>query len=293
VIGMYRYGANLFVGVLLMTTLAVQRVEGRPVPVGESLITISYDSSSGLQTFSGLRGYMGSGPTDATVFPGAPNIAAFNSAQTFGRRLAVAQNPAFSAVMQPGETLMSHAFFKRLDNLAGDYFPGIPQDGTITVKVENILFDRPVTVDQDTLLLHMLWRSEQSDQLTPPHHHLHNIHTRTADFRDTDLFMGAGEFANLPSPNFVLGDERIDWLISGNGTVGSPLTIMATFPYDVMRNLEEEHHHPTVPGGLPAPHGFLEPWHFHIEYTVVPEPTTLAFMLVGGYVLLRRRGQGC
>lgn len=273
-------------GILLLTA---GQVSARPLPIGESTITVSYETHHGLESYSGNRNYFGSGPTDATVLPGAPNIAAFNSANTFGRRAAVANNPAYASVFRPEETLMAHAFFKRIDNLTGDYFPGIHEHGMITVSIENIRFDQPVVVDEKTVLLHALW-NDQNKMLSEPYHHIHNIHSLSPDFRDASSFLQSGELANHPSPNYVLGDTKIEWLISGDGTDSSPLSIVARFPYDVLRNLEDEHHHgQMIPDGLPAPHGFLEPFHFHIEYAVTPEPGMLALLGLSACGLFARR----
>lgn len=257
------------------------------MPVGENTISVSYMTDAGLQTFSGSRNYLGVGPVSATNLGAAPNITAFNSANEFGRRITISHNPQFANVYHADETIITNAFFKKLGNESADFFPGITEHGDITVNITAQQFDRPVTVDTDTLLLHVLW-NDQADQLDPPYHHLHNVHTYSANFREVEEFHQAGEFAEHPVQNFVLADKHIQWTIAGEGT--DTLSVSATFPYHLLKSLEEEAGHGghTVPHGLPAPHGFLEPFHFHIEYAVTPEPGTVVLLVLGAWALRRR-----
>jgi len=255
------------------------------------MITVSYPTTTGPNaSYSGTRDFSGSGPTDATVLGGAPNIRAFNSAGdslgVFGRRTAgvLLNNPAHAHVIQPGESLITHAFFKTDNN--GAYFPDLPEGANLTVSVSNIRFAEPVHVVEESLMLHVKW-NDQADTLTSPYFQVDDHHTFSDTFRDFDDFREAGLFANLPTPNYVLGNDLIGWTISGDGT--DTLSLEAVIPYDVFRNLEETDPSQPVPPGLPAPQGFLEPFHFHIEYLVVPEPATLLLLLPGAFVLVRRR----
>jgi len=259
----------------------------RPVPVGTNSISVSYTTDAGLQTFSGSRNYLGVGPVSATNLGAAPNLTAFNSANEFGRRTAIANNPQFANVFHADETIITNAFFKKLGQEGQDFFPGITEDSNITVNVTGEQFDRPVNIDTNTLLLHVLW-NDQADQLDPPYHHLHNVHTYSANFREMEEFHHAGEFAEHPTPNFALADDHISWNISGEGT--DTLSVSATFPYHLLKSLEEsEHGTHSVPEGLPAPHGFLEPFHFHIEYAVTPEPSVLVLLGLGAWAIYRKR----
>lgn len=272
---------------LLSILLTCASAEARPVPVGTNSISVRYNTEAGLQSYSGLRDYSGVGPVSATNLGAAPNLTAFNSANEFGRRLTISHNPQFANVVHPDETIITNAFFKKLGNEDQDFFPGIMEDSNITVNIIGEQFDRPVTIDTSTLLLHVLW-NDQADQLDPPYHHLHNVHTYAANFRELDEFMQAGEFADHPVHNFALADEHIQWVLGGNGT--DTLSVSATFPYHLLKSLEEgEHGSHMVPEGLPAPHGFLEPFHFHIEYAVTPEPGTLVLLAFGAWAIARRR----
>jgi len=262
-----------------------------PVPIEDALITVSYPTADGATaSFSGSRNFSGSGPTDATVLGGAPNIRTFNSAGdslgVFGRRAAsvLLSNPLHAHVILPGESLITHAFFKT-DN-GGAYFPDLTEDGSVTISVANIKFAEPVHVVLDSLMLHVKW-NDQADALTSPYFQVDDHHTYAETFRDFDDFRQAGLFANFPTPNYVLGNQLIGWTIAGDGT--DTLSIQAVIPYDVFRNLEETDPGQAVPPGLPAPQGFLEPFHFHIEYLVVPEPATLMLVGAGGLILIRQR----
>lgn len=258
----------------------------RPVPSGQSAVTISYQTASGAVSFSGNRGYLDEanlGPSDATILGGAPNIAAFNSVNSFGRRTALANsNPNFANVLGPNESLVTHAFFKNVPagGLVEPFFPGLVENGDLTITVENIQFAQPVTVDQSTFMMHVLWNADQVDRLVPFYTNVHNHHTETNHFRDFDDFLNGGIFNDSPS-NTALGAVTAQFTGSGTDTLGFSITV----PYTILRNLEDIGQ--SVPAGLPAPQGFLEPFHFHFEYIVTPEPTSL--MLVLAATLFARR----
>ena len=196
----------------------------------------------------------------------------------------VANSPGHGQALLPGESLISHAFFKQ-DNGA-DYFPGLVNGSDITIS-STTNYSSPVQIVDDTVMFHVRW-NDQSDMLDPAYFNGDNHYTLTNSFRDLDSFLATGSFANLPVQTYILGSPVVQWNISGNGT--DTITVDATFPYDALRNFEEDPNNPRDPMGLPAPGGFLEPFHFHIEFAVMPEPTVLA-MLAGaaGLAVLRRR----
>ncbi len=285
------------IALALIGTLASTAVAQRPVPVGSSRITVSYETATGPVSFSGDRDYLGDamGPSNATNLDEASNIRAFNAVNSFGRRTFLSNiNPMFADVLREDESLIAHAFFKI--DFADDYFPGIVEGGVITITVDEVKFDQPVVVDRNTVMLHSLWNT-QADQLNPPYIDLHNHQTRTSQFRDISEFIAGGVFGEFPVPNYALG--VLAPVVSGQGT--DTLRITARIPYGLLRHLEDQGQ--SVPGGLPAPQGFLEPFHFHVEYAVafaddtsaVPTAsqwsylTMAAILLVtSGCVLLRR-----
>jgi hypothetical protein len=278
-------GRGVGVGVLLFAVHAA--VAERPMPVGESTVTVEYETAAGPVSFQGDRNYLGDavGPGDATVLGAAPNITAFNSVNSFGRRTALANtNPVFADVLGPDESLVTHAFFKNVPGQMNDaFFSDIVEDGDVTFTVEGIEFNRPVSVVEDTFLMHLLWNGDQADRLNPPYINVHNHHTGSASFRDEADFLAGGIFSEFPS-NTTFGTvspvfEQID-----PNTLGFSITI----PYSMLRHLEDQGQ--SVPDGLPAPQGFLEPFHLHFEYVVTPEPGTLA-LLLGAVLVVRRRGR--
>ncbi len=278
-------GVSVGVGILLFAAHAA--VAERPVPVGESTVTVEYETAAGPVSFQGNRDYLGDavGPGNATVLGAAPNIAAFNSVNSFGRRTALANtNPVFADVLGPEESLVAHAFFKNVPGQTNDaFFSNIVEDGDVTITVEGIQFDRPVSVVEETFLMHVLWNGDQADQLNPPYINVHNHHTGSASFRDEADFLAGGIFSEFPA-NTTFGTvapvfEQID-----PSTLGFSITI----PYSMLRHLEDQGQ--SVPAGLPGPQGFLEPFHFHFEYVVVPEPGTLV-LLLGGVLVVRRRAR--
>jgi len=277
---------------LLMSALAIHNVafsvitSAGPLPTGPADISVSYMTKAGMVEYEDAFGYTGGPPTNL-----GGNVKMFNSAgnsaTSFGRRTSLLVNPAYSAALGSNETLMAHAFFKNDNN--GDYFPGIMHDSDITVHIQNVHFAEPVNVVESTILFHTLWLAEQSDQLDNFYHHTHNIHALNDPFRNSDLFLASGLFSTDPA-NFVIGQDMVQYTITGDGT--DTLSFEFTLPYMLMMNLEEEHHaNHTVPDGLPAPHGFLEPFHFHFEYVVVPEPMTISLFLPAAAAIMafRRR----
>ncbi|MFQ5463344.1 MAG: hypothetical protein ACE5E5_12060 [Phycisphaerae bacterium] len=257
-----------------------------PVPIGSSTTTFSYTTANGLQTFVGSRDYTSSSPSDATPLATAPNVGTFNSVNTFGRRTFVAATgPQFDQVLTADESLITHAFFKFPGQFNADYFPGIVPGSNITVQVDGINFDAPVTVDHDTIMLHSLFADAQVQGLPSPYFNLHNHEITSLNFRNFDDFVSTGVFSTFPVPNYVLGSNDLSVVFSGEGT--NQLSVALTFPYSLLEHTEEFGQ--TVPDGLPAPQGFLEPFHFHLEYVVTPEPASLALLLPAALMVCRRR----
>jgi len=281
---------------LLATTAALAGPSPFPLPVGTNTTTISYDTLSGPPlSFSATLDYNGPGASlnDLEHLPGSANIGAFVAYNALGRRTAVIPNDP--SVQAPNETLMRHGVYKfdasNQTNPQGEFFPGIDPDGDVTLKIEGVTFDRPVQVRENTFLLHELWDIDQVDMLgvddqgQPRAYNLPNNHHTVSGFRDLNsFFLGSPPvFSNNPV-NYVVGD------INPKVTHQAPnvIDVALTFPYRLLMHLEDDGM--GIPNGvdLPAPGGFLEPWHLHLEYLVVPEPGSLA-LLATGLLVLRRR----
>ncbi|MCP4246080.1 MAG: PEP-CTERM sorting domain-containing protein [bacterium] len=281
---MLRGHVGTVAAVLTATLFASPAWAAKPIPLGTSTNTVTYTTSTGPESYSGDRDYSGVGPTDATLLGGAPNIASFNSVNSFGRRTFA---NLFNQVIGPDEAAVTHAFFK--NDITGDYFPDLLPGGAVTLDFDNITFDQPVNIVTDTILVHVLWDIDQIDNALGPegrnYVNHHNHHTAAPTFRDfDDFFSPVFVFTNFPVPNYVLGD--ISPTVVGDGT--DTLDISLTLPYALFQNLEDDGQ--GTPPGFPAPQGFLEPFHFHLEYLVapVPEPATLSLLVFGGLAVMRR-----
>lgn len=281
---------RLVVVSLLNLLLGVSVAAARPIPTGMGTTTVSYATHHGTSSYSGNRDYSGTGPASATPLGAAPNIAAFNSVNAFGRRTLV--DLTHPNAIKDNESLVTNAFFKINNN--ADYFPGVGHHGDVTIKVENMTFSEPVTVLENTFMFHTFWLASQVDQFPPAdtYLNLHNHHTASTNFRNLADFEASGVFAHggghggHGGENAGFGD--VNPIITGDGTAGSPLSIELTIPYHLFANFEQMSQ--AVPSGLPGPGGFLEPFHFHLEYVVVPEPATLGLLgITSLFMVLRRR----
>jgi hypothetical protein len=266
--------------VLLLAT--VSPLLAGPLPTGSSTVSVSYDSGGNPVLLTGVRNYNGTSPSDATSLNPAYNVKEFNSANGFGRRIAVAIS--YPEVIRPEETVIAHNFFK--SDISQPFFPGIAADGMITFEVDAIQFNEPVYVEEDTVIFHTLWDLNQIREGLHhhPYTHAHNIHTLTSELRDMDKFEATNEIND--HHDHMLGDMAGHIIITGEGT--DTLHFMAEVPYEMFKHLAEEGQE--VMEGFPAPHGFLEPFHFHFEYvvTTVPEPATLLLALPAAALLSAR-----
>lgn len=240
-----------------------------PAPIASSHVTVSYKTTA--TELSGDRDFAGGVPGTPLDAP-FTNVRAMNSINDFGRRTALLSNPSFADALGPDESLISHAFFKKLPEGFGleDFFPNLDftseETSRITVRVDAIHFDEPVDVRMNTVMLHVKW-NDQVAQLSKPYVGLDDHFTVTPVFRDQNHFEAAGIFASFPAPNFVINSPDVDIVFGGLGT--DTLSLEVSFPYRLLKNLEEMGQN-TPPPALPAPQGFLEPFHFHIEYVVAP-----------------------
>jgi hypothetical protein len=267
-----------------------------PQPVGTSMTTVRYDTATTPQSYGRSFGYLGPGAGlgDIVNIGGAPNLGGFIAFNTLGRRTAVlGEAPTAQAA---NETLMRHGFYKAgvndQLNKGDEFFTGIDTEGNITLEVTGITFDRPVKVREDTFLLHMLWDGGQVDgwgldgDLNARLFHTNNHHL-VSGFRDfSDFFLGSNPVFKTNPDNYIAG--TIAPVVTQ--TAPNIIDVSLTFPYRLLTHLEDDGMGPPANPPLPAPGGFLEPFHFHLEYLVVPEPGAGA-LLAATTVLISRRSR--
>ncbi len=247
-------------------------------------MSVSYNTTAGAVTYSGLRSHDGTGLGDISVLGSAPNIGAFSANNTLGRRPVSAQGA--------NETLMRHGYYKYDSNglnIGDEFFPDLVPGGDVTIAIQNIQFDRPVQVQEDTALLHVLWNIDQVDSLGLNNQNLPraymnpNNHHTVGNFRNVAEFQSNNIFLDNPIPNYNIGDIVPVFTQEAPDTI----SVNLTFPYELLRHFEDDGL--GVPSGLPGPGGFLEPFHFHLEYLVVPEPSVGLLMALGAVAVLRRK----
>ncbi|MBI4718798.1 MAG: hypothetical protein HY763_13405 [Planctomycetes bacterium] len=267
--------------------VAPQSASAGPLPVGNCTTTVAYITDAGPVSFSGDRDFSGIGPQSSQPLGAAPNVTTLNAVNLLGFRPRV--DTVFPEAIGDGESLLYHGIYKKPDAYNGEFFPGLVVGGDLTITVSNIRFAEPVTVDESTFLFHTFYDAEQVDQLgAGAYEHLHNHHTATDPFRDEHHFASANVFdhGHHGAANTVLADVRPVIIGNGTDTIGFTLTV----PYDLLKSLEQTTQ--PVPPGLPGPQGFLEPYHFHIEYVVAPEPASWLSLAVAALTLrLARRAR--
>lgn len=250
-----------------------------PVPMGESNVRLSYQTSDGEEVRQSNVDYSGRGPGDVIPLGGDPRFGYFNSVNAFGRRGLI------DGAVHEGESLLAHALFKGMPR-SEDFFADMVEGSDIVLEVTNIQFDEIVYFEEDTFMMHMLWDADQVDLLDEPYVNLHDHNTEAENFREFEDFFPL-VFTDRPVPNYALGAMagRVEYFGEGTDTLGFRVTV----PYSMLMNFEEMGQE--VPDGLPAPFGFLEPFHFHYEFVVsrVPEPATAMLLLAGLPIVIRRR----
>lgn len=274
--------AHLATATTILLAIAASAPATGPIPIGAADVTISYMSDTGPRVLTDAFDYSGTNANDALPIGGDPDITYFNAVNSFGRR------PLVTGAVHENESLLTHAVFKPPAHTT-ELLPGIVEGGSVTLDVQNIEFATPVFLQDDTVMLHRMWDADQSDQLPNFYFNMHNHDTLTDPFRDSDDFFPF-IFNDFPVPNYDYGaaSSISTFIATGDGT--NTLGFTLTIPYDRFRNFEDVDQ--AVPAGLPAPFGFLEPFHFHLEFAVssVPEPTAgLALLGLLACGPLRRR----
>ncbi|GIK15738.1 MAG: hypothetical protein BroJett003_07020 [Planctomycetota bacterium] len=230
-----------------------------PEPIGTANITMRWMTMHGHEeVLTDVRDFTGRDHEDAVPLDGDHHINCFFSVNSFGIRTDV------RGAIQEDESLIAHAFFKDHHDHSHDYFHMIESEDTrITIEITGIHFEHPVTVVRPTILLHKFWDADQVDRLSNFYINLHNYGLSTDLWRDFGLFF-PNTFSDFPVPNYDLGEATSigDVTVIGDGT--NEISIIFSFPYSVFKHYEETGQ--DVPDGLPAPFGYLEPFHFHMEW---------------------------
>lgn len=249
---------RVYAAVAVLASLGIEARAQRPAVLGTAITRIEYQGASGPRKLEGVFDFRGLGPRDALPFPQDEKVLAMNSVNAFGRR------PLVRDTIKDDEILITNAIFKA-DLHENDFLADIASEDTIvTFIIEDVKFDRPVFFQADTFMFHKLWDIDQVDRLPNPYIQVHNQDTATDPFRDFEAFRGL-IFHEIPQ-DYRLGyvTEIGELHIHGDGS--DTLTIHLDVPYRILKHMEEQGQQ--VPPGLPAPFGYLEPWHFHMEYCV-------------------------
>ena len=149
--------------------------------------------------------------------------------------------------------------FYKIDN-ARAFFEGITADSEITVTMEGIRFNQPVEPNPASVIQHLKYDRGEMQACGLPGDAREQFNT--ADPRDTlndRVRPGIDTRLGVLSPNDgKLGSAAVS--LAEDGSV----TMTTTFRYPALRNLRD-------PWKSDLPNTFLEPYHFHIEFEVLPE----------------------
>lgn len=232
-----------------------------PEPIGTANITLRYLMADGEErVLTDVRDFSGRDHEDASPLDGDHHINCFFSVNAFGIR------PDVRGAIDHHEALLAFAFFKDHMDHSHDYFHDIASEDTIiTVEISDIHFAEPVTVVGSTGLMHRFWDADQVDQLDDFYINLHGHGLSTDIWRDFNLFF-PNPFTNFPVPNYALGEMTTAMSVEVEGSGTEVVTLRFAFPYRLFKHYEEQGQ--MVPPGLPAPFGYLEPFHFHFEIAV-------------------------
>lgn len=203
------------------------------------------DNRNTSHTLEGQRPYA----SDADREPLGENIVCY--AALGGSRLTKGAGHPRGAIVRVG--------FYKADN-AKPFFDNATKETEITVTLTGVRFNQPVDVSPDSLVQHLKYERGEMEACGLP-----------GDAR---------EQFNLASPTDTLNDRinpgidtRLGVLDGSESSLGSTaltveedgsVTMRLTFRYPALRNLRD-------PWKSDLPGTFLEPYHFHAEFEVLPE----------------------
>ncbi|HZW10356.1 MAG TPA: hypothetical protein VFF69_10675 [Phycisphaerales bacterium] len=144
------------------------------------------------------------------------------------------------------------------------FFEDIAHGSDVIIELSNIAFNQPVLPDPDTLVHRLEYKTEDVEAcgLTVDQAEMYNVASPDDDLGGAILPQQA-RFASLDGSD--PGDASIDLFLAPGGTV----SMRATLPYRLLR-------HKSDPWGLEVPGTFFEPFHFDLEFQVLPEAVAMA-----------------
>jgi len=208
-------------------------------------VSITWTGTQGtVYAHTGQRQYR----ADADRTPLGGNISCY--AAIGGSRLAKAAGHPDGAIVRVG--------FYKINN-AKPFFDGVSADTQITATLKGIRFNQPVKTNAESIIQHIKY--DRGEMLA------------------CGLPGDAREQFNLVSPTDTINDRvkpgidtRQGVLDGSSDSMGNGIarveqdgsvTMSLTFRYPVLRNLRD-------PWKSDLPGTFLEPYHFHIEFEVLP-----------------------
>ena len=162
----------------------------------------------------------------------------------------------------PDGLVIRVGFYKRDNNVL--FFDGIGSDGVLEIELSNVLANIPDRPIEQTVLQHLQYTREDveacglgregQDQFNT----LHPDENLLGQLTETNARFGALSGEIEADDDTPVGE--IEFIREEDGT----LTMKAKVPYPLLRHLRD-------PWVRPEPGLFLEPYHFHIEFELLPE----------------------
>lgn len=209
-------------------------------------VTISWTrANESLAEYAGVRPY--TVDAERTLLGG--NISCY--AAVGGTRLTKGAGHRRGSIVRVG--------FYKADN-AKPFFDGVAADTEITVTMTGVRFNQPADPNPGSLIQHLKYDPGDLQACGLPGDAREQFNT--ADPRDT--------LNDRVRPGI---DTRLGVFAPGTGKLGTSsivkhedgtITMTLTFRYPALRNLRD-------PWKSDLPGTFLEPYHFHIEFEVLPE----------------------
>lgn len=139
------------------------------------------------------------------------------------------------------------------------FFPDIANDSSIAIDLTNIAFNQPAWPEIDTLVQRLQYKADEVEAcgLTVDQTEMFNV----ASLDDTmggAILPSQVRFACLDGSE--AGEARVSLTVEADGSI----SMHAEIPYALLR-------HKGDPWSLVVPGTFFEPFHFDLEYEVLPQ----------------------